>query len=259
MAARATASSERGVVMLESNQVTHRVLIVDDEDAPGSLEQMAFESTGRYSTAHARNATDALTLLGTEAFDCLVIDLDMPDMSGLELIGMIKARRELENVPIVLVLPDSIHHSEKSPAFTTATHVVSKPLQPWDLTRLVDSLVGDDHQSGQVLSVEAVLRGFPYPTMVLDDRHRVLLANSTFYEATGTGIDSCYVFCHEQMHEGELVPLECPLEQSVRTGLPGERTIDTAFGRLRVSVFPLAASTSDGHGLYLHVTRPADG
>jgi CheY-like chemotaxis protein len=56
--------------MFDTHVPTKRVLIVDDEYVPRSLESFALEGTGRYYTFEAANATDALTALSGEQFDC---------------------------------------------------------------------------------------------------------------------------------------------------------------------------------------------
>jgi len=242
--------------MFDSHVPTHRVLIVDDEYVPRSTESFALEGTGRYYTIEAGNAADALTLLSEEDYDCAVIDLSMPDMSGIELITMIRTNGGNRNLPIVLVLPED-SGDDPPLAFPGPTHVISKPFQPWDLARLLDKLTGDIESSGHVLSVEAVLRGFPFPTMILDAHHHVLLANGAFYDATETGVGECYIYCMEHLHDDEKVPAICPLERCVASGEIAEDVVDTVFGKMRTSVYPLAIRTGNDERLYLHVTQPA--
>jgi CheY-like chemotaxis protein len=249
---------DRGVGMLENHSRTRKVLIVDDEYVPRSLETVALEGTARYATTEAGNATDALTLLAGSEYDCVVVDLDMPDMSGDDLIGMIRANREQKRIPIVLVLPESSRDDESLLDHPGATRVITKPFDPWDLARLLDILTGALTDESHSLSVEAVLRGFPHPTMVLDEEHRVILANGEFYKNTGTGVGECYVYCMEQLHSGAEIPPTCPLQESARTGLPSERTVATVFGAMKVFVYPLATTTGDSRRLYLHVTQPAE-
>ena len=45
---------------------------------------------------------DALDALRTQSFDCCVLDLRLPDMSGFELLDQVKADPTLGNVPIVV-------------------------------------------------------------------------------------------------------------------------------------------------------------
>lgn len=242
--------------MFDSHVPTHRVLIVDDHFAPRSIESFALEGTGRYYAVEAGNASDALTALDGDNFDCAVIDVSMPDMSGVELITMIRRQHAHRNLPIVLVLPENEDPEAEQPAFPGPTHVIAKPFQPWDLARLLDTLTGALSDSEHVLSVESVLRGFPYPTMILDAAHRVLLANGPFYDVTQTGVGECYLFCAEHMHDDGAIPKECPLVECVNTGSPSEETVPTVLGTMRVSVYPLAISAGNGDRLYLHVTQP---
>lgn len=253
---RDTLPQRRGVVMFRSRPRSRKVLIVDDESVPRSLESVALEGTARYRTSEAANATDAITLLSDGAFDGIVIDLDMPDMSGEELVRMIRANRESAHLPIVLVLPETASDDEDGPEFHAgANEVIRKPFEPWDLAQLLDKLTGatdDEH----ALSVESVLRGFPHPTMILDPDHHVILANHPFYDATGTGISEEYTRCMDHMHGDRAVPRDCPLDEAVRTGEPAERTIDTVVGPCRVSVYPLSTVVGNGTRLFLHVTQP---
>lgn len=241
---------------MNSDNAVRSVLIVDDQAVPRSLEGFALDGTGRYAAAEAANGSDALLLLSDRHFDCAVIDLDMPDMSGVELIEAIRKRLEYSDMPVVLILPEGADPELRSLERYRSCRVLAKPFDPWDLAKLLDSLTGALADSNHILSVDAVLRGFPYPTMVLDAHHHVLVANGSFYSATDTGLGECYVYCNEQMHGDSKVPETCPLEESVRTGAPAERVIETLFGAMRVSVFPLAILGPDDRPVYLHVTTP---
>ncbi len=241
--------------MFDTHVPTHRVLIVDDEFVPRSIESFALEGTGRYYAVEAGNAADALALLEEDDYDCAVIDLSMPDMSGVELITLIRRQFAHRSLPIVLVLPEE---GAETTSFPGPTHVISKPFQPWDLARLLDDLTGDIEGSEHVLSVEAVLRGFPHPTMIVDAQHRVLIANGAFYDCTETGVCDRYIYCNEEMHADGAVPPGCPLDECVRTGQGHLETVDTIAGRMHVSVYPLSIRTGNGDQLYLHVTQPVE-
>lgn len=242
--------------MLADAHHARRVLIVDDEAVPRDLESFALEGTGRYLAIETGNATDALTELIGGDYDCAVIDLDMPDMSGLELITMIRNSQDFGRLPIVLVLPDNSGLLPGCAETLGATCVITKPFNPWDLARLLDDFFGDISESPHLLSVEAVLKGFPYPTMIIDSKHHVVLANEVFYEAGLTGIGDEHLMCSSSLHADGLVPAICPLVECMRSGQPTTREVDSTLGRLHVSVYPLAARTGNDSPLFLHVTQP---
>lgn len=66
-----------------------RVLVVDDEPAACKLLSIILQPD--YSTLMASNGADALAAMQRERFDAVISDLQMPGMSGMEL--LIEARR----------------------------------------------------------------------------------------------------------------------------------------------------------------------
>jgi len=143
--------------MFENHWTSRRVLIVDDEYVPRSLESIALEGTARYTTTEAANATDALTLLSAGSYDCAVVDSEMPDMTGDDLIRMIRDGRGHREMPIVLVLSENTIGVETSADHPGATRVITKPFDPWTLARLLDGLTGALEDENHALSIESVL------------------------------------------------------------------------------------------------------
>ena len=79
---------------------TSRVLLVEDSRAYAQLvEDMLEDSHAGFEIVHGRGITEAASLLAREEFDCVLMDLGLPDASGLT--GM---RRLLELAPAVPVV-----------------------------------------------------------------------------------------------------------------------------------------------------------
>ena len=76
-----------------------RVLVIDDEPPIRKLLRMGLSTQG-YEILEAPNGKTALELLA-EKPDLIILDLGLPDMQGLELLRMIRARNE--SVPIVVL------------------------------------------------------------------------------------------------------------------------------------------------------------
>lgn len=235
---------------------SQKVLIVDDEYVPRSLESIALEGTGRYETVETANALDALHELSVDGCTCVVVDMVMPDMTGMELVKLVRRDPRHRDIPIVLVLPEDCASEDLGARYPGVNDVIAKPFDPWDLVRRLDLLLGRSGETDANLTVESVLKGFPYPTMVIDSAHRVIIANTPFYDATDTGVDSCYLYCNRHLHEDGNIPERCPLEECVTTGKAAERRISTVMGDLRVMVYPLPSKFHDGRQLFLHVTEP---
>jgi CheY-like chemotaxis protein len=71
--------------------MSQTILIVDDDAAIRLLLQSHLETKG-YTCTVASDGTEALTLLGKSRYHLLITDLDMPEMSGLELLQTIRSR-----------------------------------------------------------------------------------------------------------------------------------------------------------------------
>jgi len=76
-----------------------KVLVIDDEPPIRKLLRMGLSAQG-YEVLEAPNGKTSLELLA-EKPDLIILDLGLPDMQGLELLGMIRARNE--SVPIVVL------------------------------------------------------------------------------------------------------------------------------------------------------------
>jgi two-component system, chemotaxis family, chemotaxis protein CheY len=84
------------------------VLVVDDSGPARLLIRQALEGwarrTGRaLEIVEAENGFEALRELPRAAFSLVLTDVNMPTLSGLELIRMIRARPEQRGLPVVAV------------------------------------------------------------------------------------------------------------------------------------------------------------
>lgn len=79
-----------------------RILIVDDDLPNRVLVCIMCERAG-YSTARSKDAREALATLQDMAFDLMIIELDLEDMDGIELIKKVRAREESANLPILIM------------------------------------------------------------------------------------------------------------------------------------------------------------
>src|SRR5262249_16101838 len=99
------------------------VLVVDDEPPIRRFLRTSLAASD-YRVVEAEDATGALRSLATEKPDLVILDLGLPDKSGLELIGEI---RKTSPVPIVVL---SARHDERSKVAALdlgADDYVSKP------------------------------------------------------------------------------------------------------------------------------------
>lgn len=79
------------------------ILCVEDNDANFALIKRVLESTGRWRVARAVDVAQARPALDDLAPAVVVLDIDLPGVSGFELAREIKATERWRAIPIVVV------------------------------------------------------------------------------------------------------------------------------------------------------------
>lgn len=82
------------------------VLIVDDASLIRSVASKAAESAG-YNVITAQDGLDGIAKLEANNIDLIFSDVNMPQMSGLEMVAQIKAKPEYKFLPIVMLTTES--------------------------------------------------------------------------------------------------------------------------------------------------------
>src|SRR5206468_1497837 len=78
-----------------------QLLVVDDSDVEyRSIVELLGSDDVEITTV--ATGTEALTALSERPFDCMVLDLRLPDLSGFEDLEHIQQRSELQDLPIVV-------------------------------------------------------------------------------------------------------------------------------------------------------------
>jgi two-component system chemotaxis response regulator CheY len=116
-----------------------RLLIVEDSDLIRKVTRLAFPSRQHelHEAENGRKALEMLTSVG-EPFDAIVLDLQMPDMNGVEFLRELRHRPRHAATPIVVATSES----DSSPLLQEArelgiTAVLKKPWKPHELAATV--------------------------------------------------------------------------------------------------------------------------
>jgi CheY-like chemotaxis protein len=114
-----------------------RILVVDDEEAVGSMMKIVFESDG-YTVVTAASAAEAVGLLSTDSFQAVITDMKMEsDTAGYD---VVHAARALPNPPVIMILTGYPLPSQDWRA-TGVDAVVSKPSKMSQLIEIVAELL----------------------------------------------------------------------------------------------------------------------
>jgi chemosensory pili system protein ChpA (sensor histidine kinase/response regulator) len=86
-----------------------------------------------YEVEVAKNGTAAMELLNQKEFDMMISDLEMPQISGYELIEQIRSDSRWEKLPIIVLTGRASKHIEQHITQLGANEFVVKPFKESDL------------------------------------------------------------------------------------------------------------------------------
>jgi two-component system chemotaxis response regulator CheY len=116
-----------------------RILIVEDSAAMRAYVRAALESEGNYEVVEAASGLEALRMLPRGPYRCVVTDVNMPDLSGLELIAFIR-KSQHKTTPIVIISTEGRETDRERALALGANAFISKPFQPADLLKVLGSV-----------------------------------------------------------------------------------------------------------------------
>jgi two-component system LytT family response regulator len=112
-----------------------RVLIVDDEPlARSALEQALYGRNDIEALDSAKDAFQALDMMQKEKYDVVLLDIRMPELSGIELADRLNKR----NHPIPAIIFVTAHDQHAVAAFEN--HAVDYVLKPFSSDRIHEAL-----------------------------------------------------------------------------------------------------------------------
>ncbi len=115
-----------------------RILVVDDNQRSRLLLQTYFQMEGHQVTV-AEDGGRALELLASANPDVVILDSQMPGMSGMEFLREVRGHGAYDSLPVVFCTG---HHDQESEARTAgASAFVTKPYLPADLRDAVLRLI----------------------------------------------------------------------------------------------------------------------
>ncbi len=126
-----------------------KVLVVDDEPDVVNLVSYNLSRAG-YSVQSASNGAEAVKLATEGRPDCLVLDIMMPGLSGIEVCRMLRQRQETTAIPIIMLTARG-NTTDRIQGFEVgADDYVTKPFSPKELVMRVSALLRRSKASGSI-------------------------------------------------------------------------------------------------------------
>ena len=117
-----------------------KIIIVEDEPDTAEMFAEMMRLSG-YHVLKSYGGTPAIALISREIPDAVVLDVMMPDLSGLEVLRFLRRDPRLENIPVIVVSAKSLPSDIKDGLDAGANKYLTKPVAFQDLNAAVREVI----------------------------------------------------------------------------------------------------------------------
>ena len=123
---------------MEQEENKKKILLVDDEPINHKIVQFLMKAETEYEILGADGGRQALEILKEQKVDLVLLDIEMPDMNGKEVLSKI---RECYEIPVAFVTAGE-KADEEEEELLKADGYLTKPFLPEELKGLIGRLLG---------------------------------------------------------------------------------------------------------------------
>ena len=120
----------------------NQILIVDDSPTIRRMVKASLAAlSGPCEFVEAASGLEAIERLALGPIELMVLDLNMPDMHGMEVIDFVRSHHAYRNIPIVVLTTKGEESSRSEALAAGANRYLTKPFDPRQLADVVGSLL----------------------------------------------------------------------------------------------------------------------
>jgi diguanylate cyclase (GGDEF)-like protein len=118
------------------------IMMVDDELITMEVVRTFLEDAGYRNFVLVEESTQAMAKLYQHRPDVLLLDIMMPEVSGFDILGMLRKETEFEHLPVIILTSSSDAATKLKALDLAATDFLSKPVDPSELALRVRNTLG---------------------------------------------------------------------------------------------------------------------
>jgi two-component system chemotaxis response regulator CheY len=124
--------------------MAYNILIVDDSLPMRSVIKKTIKASGFKvdKLFEASNGREALDVLRKEWLDLVLVDYNMPDMNGLELMSEMQKDDTLRSIPVIMTTVEGSQKRVKEFIKSGATDYIKKPFTPEETREKLNKVLG---------------------------------------------------------------------------------------------------------------------
>jgi CheY-like chemotaxis protein/signal transduction histidine kinase/HAMP domain-containing protein len=228
-----------------------RLLVVED-DAAEQLSIRALLEHDDIEIDSVGSGKEALDALHEGTFDCVVLDLRLPDMSGFEVLESLSQDEALRDIPIVVFTGKELTPEEDARLHTIARSIVVKgvesPERLLDETALFLHRVVTDLPQAKQQMIERLHRSdedlVDKPVLIVDDDVRNIFALSSVLERRGMKVVSASTGQEAIDTLESTTPVSIVLMDIMMPGMDGYETMQFIRQNPKYRRLPIIALTA---------------
>jgi sigma-B regulation protein RsbU (phosphoserine phosphatase) len=139
------------------SETASRLLVVDDDENNRDMLSRRLERKG-YSVAQAPEGQSALTAVGRETFDLVLLDIEMPEMNGFEVLKRVRETHPATRLPIIIATARGDREDVVEALRLGANDYVTKPLDFPVVAARVEAQLSLKRAVDRIVALEAALR-----------------------------------------------------------------------------------------------------
>ena len=122
--------------------MTKTILIVEDNELNLKLFRDIIEANN-YKTLETKEGLQAITLIREHRPDLILMDIQLPEISGLDVTRRIKAERDIASIPIIAVTAFAMRDDEEKILQAGCEAYLSKPISIDNFVATIKKFIGD--------------------------------------------------------------------------------------------------------------------
>jgi two-component system, chemotaxis family, chemotaxis protein CheY len=119
------------------------ILVVDDSPTIRRMVRTALGSLEDVTFAEAGTGLQAIETLAVQPVQAIVLDLNMPDMHGLDVLKFLRSHQQYRRVPVMILTTRGDETSREAALEAGASAYMTKPFSPSALASSVKTLLAE--------------------------------------------------------------------------------------------------------------------
>ena len=152
--------------MNQEERFMAKVFIIEDDPDILELEMDELKDAG-FSVRGCKTLMEAKNFLANEQFDCILLDMNLGNVSGKEVIDLLQSEKHLNHSTPVIIVSGSLDVDIVRKVRTSIRGVLVKPVQPDDLIKKINDVIAQAQNEKPKKSKATTSR--PLSVLLVDD------------------------------------------------------------------------------------------